>query len=70
MTKAKLLFVLSALMLCLSAQASEFEWATDFTVGDPFPDSDLISTTGKKTSVASLAGVNGYLIQFNRSVVW
>ena len=70
MTKIKFIFSLPALLLCFSVQASEFEWATGFAVGDTFPDSQLIAIDGKKTLISSVAGDNGYLVVFNRSVVW
>ena len=53
-----------------AAFGSEFEWATDINPGDKFPAFELSAQDGEPLSLASLGAENGYLIQFNRSVVW
>lgn len=50
--------------------AEEFVWAPDINPGDVFPTFSLSDQDGVKHSNGSLGGENGYLIQFNRSVVW
>lgn len=48
----------------------QFEWAPEFNVGDAFPEFALRDQNGESQSSKTLQGDNGYLIQFNRSVVW
>lgn len=50
--------------------AEEFVWAPGFNPGDDFPTFALSDQDGITHSSDSLSGDNGYLIQFNRSVVW
>tara|TARA_R110002072_G_scaffold7773_7_gene41626 strand:+ start:38658 stop:38897 length:240 start_codon:yes stop_codon:yes gene_type:complete len=52
------------------AISEEFDWAPSINPGDTFPAFSLGDQDGLEQTNASISGENGYLIQFNRSVVW
>jgi len=67
-------------LFSVTATAEAFDWAPQFNIGDSFPIFSLVDqdnlfqtndvqTNNVQTSVL-VNGENGYLIQFNRSVVW
>lgn len=51
-------------------QEMTFEWAPEFEVGHTFPDFTMLDQDGNTYTSSDVSGANGYLIQFNRSVVW
>ena len=69
-----LVIAIVSLLWLMPAQAepdaNSFEWAPEFNVGDTFPDFSLRDQNGEAQNAASLSGDKGYLISFNRSVVW
>ena len=62
--------LLMTILLSNTVLAEEFVWAPGFNPGDDFPTFSLSDQDGATHSSDSLGGDNGYLIQFNRSVVW
>jgi cytochrome oxidase Cu insertion factor (SCO1/SenC/PrrC family) len=56
--------------LAQSTSQTDFAWAPHFNTGDRFPAANLTDHTGQAVNLADLSGERGYLIAFNRSVVW
>jgi len=46
------------------------EWAKGIVKGTSFPHISASDQTGKVWTTESLTGKNGFLLLFNRSVVW
>lgn len=64
---------LMALMLLQAAivnAETNFVFAPEFNVGDAFPDQTLKDQDGNAVTISTSSGSKGYLIAFNRSVVW
>lgn len=61
---------LMLLVLSNISTAESFTWAADFEVGDQFPNATLLDHNNRQVSLEGFGGEKGYLIAFNRSVVW
>ena len=72
LTLASMLWLTPALAEPTEAEPGEtpFEWATEYSVGETFPAFALNDQNGEQQTSQSLSGEKGYLILFNRSVVW
>jgi hypothetical protein len=57
-------------LFSLTVTAETFSWAPEFNVGDSFPEFSRVDQDDNDQTNALVTGENGYLIQFNRSVVW
>ena len=57
-------------LFSLAALAEKFDWAPEFNVGDTFPTFSMADQDNNVQTNDRIAGENGYLVQFNRSVVW
>jgi hypothetical protein len=70
----RLVLTFASLLCLIPAQAqpadTPFEWATKYNVGDTFPGFTLNDQNGDAQTAESLSGDKGFLISFNRSVVW
>ena len=51
-------------------QSGDFNWAPFHRVGDSFPDATLLDQDGQPVVISESSGNKGYLVLFNRSVVW
>jgi len=66
----KLKNLICILPLIFSLQVGADEWAAEIVKGMPFPQISASDQTGKAWTSETLSGKNGYLLLFNRSVVW
>ncbi|MFT7686267.1 MAG: hypothetical protein ACI9FB_001612 [Candidatus Azotimanducaceae bacterium] len=64
--------ILPFLILLIGVNVSAEEWAPDIVKGQTFPKIDAQDQLGKHWDNQSLLseGGNGFLILFNRSIVW
>jgi hypothetical protein len=65
-------YILIALLslFSLTASAETFDWAPEFNVGDAFPSFSMVDQDSNVQTNDRITGDSGYLVQFNRSVVW
>ncbi|MBV1877353.1 MAG: hypothetical protein KUG79_06900 [Pseudomonadales bacterium] len=49
---------------------ADLSWAANFPVGSTFPQINATDQSGKLRHNNNITGVNGFLVLFNRSVVW
>jgi len=57
-------------LFSVTATAEVFAWAPEYQPGDVFPTFSMVDQDNNVQTNDIVAGKNGYLIQFNRSVVW
>lgn len=69
MVRSTVLIALLSLV-SLTATAETFSWAPEFNVGDTFPTFSMVDQDSNVQTHDLVTGDNGYLIVFNRSVVW
>ena len=71
LNKCKLL--ISIFVLLLGTNVAAEEWAPAIVKGQTFPEIDAVDQHGKhwdNQSLLSQDGKNGFLLLFNRSIVW
>jgi len=64
----KILMPLIALMIATNVLADD--WAPEIAIGQPLPKLSAMDQYDKHWDNQSLSGKNGYLLLFNRSIVW
>jgi hypothetical protein len=64
----KILLPLIALLLTTNVIADD--WAPEIAIGQTVPEINAMDQNGKHWNNQSLSGKKGYLLLFNRSIVW
>ena len=64
----KILLPLIALTIATNILADD--WAPEIAIGQPLPEISAMDQNGKHWDNQSLSGKKGYLLLFNRSIVW
>ena len=66
----KLKKLVSILPIIFSLHVGADEWAAEIVKGKPFPQISASDQAGKAWTTETLSGKNGFLLLFNRTVVW
>lgn len=68
--RLQLLVTLLCLGFLSSTLAEEYEWATEQPIGSDFPTLTATDQYGREWATRDMAGENGFVFMFSRSVDW